>query len=169
MQSNLKNDDFIDDEDMTKIKEKPSVKFNLIRQISAKAEEKIDKSELQVKQYNQLLEQPIFTLIRSVGEQTPNVNNKDIIITTTSTHTAIDIDKHFHRDIKPGSQRCRWNLLFNFLIWLIVPFPIWIPFISNTVAYYTIMFIQFVFVLMWISKCYMNLRHLLLHHFLSSY
>ena len=80
------------------------------------------------------------------------IDDKGILVKSTLPHTAIEIGKNFHRDIKSGSQRCRWNLLFNFIIWLIVPFPIWIPFISNTIACYTITFIQLIFIFIWISK-----------------
>jgi hypothetical protein len=35
-----------------------------------------------------------------------------------------------HREIKSGRQRFRWNLIFNVLVWIICPLPLWLPFIS---------------------------------------
>ncbi len=129
-------------------------KINFVHYISAKAEEKADRSEAQIRRTSIMLEQPAFTHIVTLGEDQSNSKNDDIIISSTVSPSAIiDMGANLHRDIKPGSQRCRWNLLFNFLIWLIVPFPLWIPFISNTTAYYVLPSIQGVFVLIWISKC----------------
>ncbi len=55
-----------------------------------------------------------------------------------------------HRPMKMGKQRFRWNLLFNVLVWLIVPLPLWAPFVSSSVAMYLIPGIQAVFTLMWV-------------------
>ena len=55
-----------------------------------------------------------------------------------------------HREIKSGRQRWRWNLLFNFLVWIICPLPIWLPFLSNQVALYLLPSIQALFVLIWL-------------------
>ena len=49
-----------------------------------------------------------------------------------------------------GKQRFRWNLIFNLLVWIIVPLPLWMPFVSQTVAVYLVPSIQAVFVMMWI-------------------
>lgn len=48
-----------------------------------------------------------------------------------------------------GKQRFRWNLLFNVLVWLIIPLPVWLPFVDQTVAMYLIPSLQGLFVLMW--------------------
>ena len=55
-----------------------------------------------------------------------------------------------HKPMKTGTQRFRWNLLFNVLVWLIVPLPLWMPYIDNDVALYLIPSLQTVFVLMWV-------------------
>ncbi len=55
-----------------------------------------------------------------------------------------------HRPMKMGKQRLRWNLLFNVLVWVIVPLPLWAPFVDSTVAMYLIPAVQAVFTLMWV-------------------
>jgi hypothetical protein len=54
-----------------------------------------------------------------------------------------------HREIKSGRQRFRWNLVFNILVWIICPLPLWLPFLSNKVAIYLLPSIQCVFVFIW--------------------
>ena len=54
------------------------------------------------------------------------------------------------KPMKAGKQRFRWNLLFNVLVWVVVPLPLWVPYIDNTVAVYLIPCLQAVFVLMWV-------------------
>ena len=54
------------------------------------------------------------------------------------------------KPMKAGKQRFRWNLLFNVLVWVVVPLPLWVPYIDNTVAVYLIPSLQAVFVLMWV-------------------
>jgi hypothetical protein len=77
----------------------------------------------------------------------------DIIINSGKmSQTSPEMGVASHRSMKEGSQRFRWNLLFNVLIWLIVPLPFWIPFISNSIAYYLLPSIQGVFVFMWTSN-----------------
>ncbi|CAF3431929.1 unnamed protein product [Rotaria sp. Silwood1] len=53
------------------------------------------------------------------------------------------------RNITNGRQRFRWNLMFNVLVWLICPLPIWLPFISNKIAIFLLTSIQCIFVLIW--------------------
>ena len=55
-----------------------------------------------------------------------------------------------HREIKSGRQRFRWNLIFNVLVWIICPLPLWLPFVSNQVAIYLLPGIQSIFVLIWL-------------------
>jgi hypothetical protein len=54
-----------------------------------------------------------------------------------------------HRPMKTGRQRVRWNLIFNILVWIICPLPIWLPFLSNTVAIYLLPSIQGIFAFIW--------------------
>jgi hypothetical protein len=78
----------------------------------------------------------------------------DIIINSSKiSQTGSEMGLASHRPMKEGSQRFRWNLLFNVLIWLIVPLPFWFPFISNRITYYLLPSIQGVFVFMWTSNC----------------
>ena len=131
------------------IKDNHQPKRKILRRFSSKAEQKIDNLEQEAQRVSDILQKPIFTSIKSLHED--DLNKQDIVISSISQHTTIETGLTFHRDIKAGRQRFRWNLLFNLLVWLIVPFPFWMPFISNTLAYYIIPSIQAVFVLMWTS------------------
>ncbi|CAF2349211.1 unnamed protein product [Rotaria sp. Silwood2] len=53
-------------------------------------------------------------------------------------------------NIKNGRQRVRWNLIFNVLVWIICPLPLWLPFLSNQVAIFLLPSIQLVFVFIWL-------------------
>jgi hypothetical protein len=54
-----------------------------------------------------------------------------------------------HREVKTGRQRFRWNLVFNILVWIICPLPLWLPFVSNQIAIYLLLSLQGIFVLIW--------------------
>ncbi|CAF1665474.1 unnamed protein product [Rotaria magnacalcarata] len=82
--------------------------------------------------------------------------------TATATHAFIETGLSSHRSMKSGSQRFRWNLAFNLLVWLIVPLPLWIPFVSNRVAYYLLASIQGVFVFMWTIIAILALKNALI-------
>ncbi|CAF1115458.1 unnamed protein product [Adineta steineri] len=129
----------------------------------SKAEQKIDDMEQEAELVSQILQRPRYTSVTSI------TNNKskhdDIVISTISPNAFIETGLTLHRDMKPGSQRFRWNILFNILVWLIVPFPFWIPFVSNKVAYYMIPSIQGVFVFMWIIIAVFALKNALILYF----
>ena len=130
-----------------------SSKMNFIRQISAHAEEKIDRLEKKVQDVAQILQKPIFTRVVSLNEEKKDIKQSNIIIESpTASHTIIETGLTTHRQMKTGKQRFRWNLLFNLLLLLIVPLPFWIPFVSNRVAIYLLPSIQAIFVFMWTSK-----------------
>ena len=98
---------------------------------------------------NDILKEP--TLTRIISKEVDQIN--DVVVPSSiSPHVVVERDLNDDRNVKIGSQRFRWNLLFNILVWLIVPLPLWIPFVSNSLAYYSLPCIQGVFVLMWISK-----------------
>ncbi|CAF4572351.1 unnamed protein product [Rotaria sp. Silwood1] len=121
---------------------------NFIRQISVQAEKKIDRLEQEGQFVNEILRTPIFPRLRSVDKNTDINHHTNIIIEPVSQHTIIETGIK-HVEMKSGSQRIRWNLLFNLLLWLVVPLPCWIPFVSNQVALYIIPSIQGVIVFMW--------------------
>jgi hypothetical protein len=124
-------------------------KKNFFRQLSSKAEQKIDVLEAEAQQVSEVLQSPTFTRVLSIQED----QTDDIIVTShIPPHTLVETGLSCHRDMKSGSQRFRWNLLFNLLLWLIVPLPFWIPFVSNTLAFYLLPSIQGVFVFMWTSN-----------------
>ena len=66
------------------------------------------------------------------------------------------------KPIKTGKQRFRWNLMFNLLVWLIVPMPLWMPFVSQTVACYLIPSVQAVLVLMWVIVVILAFKNMLI-------
>ncbi|CAF3486602.1 unnamed protein product [Rotaria sp. Silwood1] len=113
-------------------------------------ERKIDRLEQQTQIVGGILQWPKFTRFSSSDRNEKINQDKDNIIETSPPHTIIETGIT-HHEMKGGSQRLRWNLLFNLLVWLVVPFPFWIPFISNKVALYMLPSIQGVFVFMWTS------------------
>ena len=54
-----------------------------------------------------------------------------------------------HPPIKTGRQRLRWNLVFNLLVWILCPLPLWLPFVANEFAIHFLAAIQCTFVLIW--------------------
>jgi hypothetical protein len=92
---------------------------------------------------------PTTTVILNLEDE----KNGNVINSGKMSQTDPKMDLASHRPMKEGSQRFRWNLLFNVLIWLIVPLPFWFPFISNRITYYLLPSIQGVFVFMWTSNC----------------
>ncbi|CAF1119521.1 unnamed protein product [Rotaria sordida] len=119
-----------------------SPKKNFLRQISMEAEQKFDQTEL----VSGILQGSTFTQMISVNENETINQHTNIIIEPVSSHTIIEIGIT-HSTMKSGSQRLRWNLLFNLLIWLVVLLPFWIPFLSNRVAFYMISSIQVIAIL----------------------
>lgn len=72
----------------------------------------------------------------------------------TSAHVSIAIPEVLpvvtHREMKSGRQRLRWNLVFNILVWIICPLPLWLPFVSNQVSIYALSSIQGLFTFIWL-------------------
>ena len=87
--------------------------------------------------YHTLKEEPI-----AKEKSSPTINHISIPIPES-------IAPIVHREIKSGRQRIRWNLLFNVLVWLICPLPLWLPFVSNRLAIYCLPTIQALFTLIW--------------------
>ena len=109
---------------------------------------------------------PVFTIedeknkqildAASHGDGRTSTNNKlkDIL--------PIPCPNYIHKPIKRGKQRLRWNLMFNLLVWLIVPMPLWLPFVSQTVAIYLIPSVQAMLVLMWIIVVILASKNMLI-------
>ena len=78
---------------------------------------------------------------------------KSTIPSSSIPHVLIPIPEPtipvIHREIKSGRQRFRWNLMFNVVVWIICPLPIWLPFVSNKIAIYLLSSIQSIFVFIW--------------------
>ena len=130
---------------------RPLPKNNFLRQISIQAEHKIDQLEQEAQIVDEILQQPTFTRLTSVSKDEPIHPHTSIIIEPVSSHTVIETGVP-PRQLKTGSQRLRWNLLFNLLFWLLVPLPLWLPFVSNSTAVYLLPVIQCLFVTMWTSE-----------------
>ncbi|CAF2060155.1 unnamed protein product [Rotaria magnacalcarata] len=107
-------------------------KMSFFRQLSSQAEQKLQD-----------------LVVNSVKSMLEDKNDNAKIYSHKPPHSIIETGQGSHRMMKSGSQRFRWNLLFNLLVWLIVPLPFWIPFVSNKLAYYLLPSIQGLFVLMW--------------------
>ena len=52
---------------------------------------------------------------------------------------------------KDGNDRIRWNLVFNVLLWLIIPLPLWLPFASMEVAINLLPLLQIVLMASWLT------------------
>lgn len=143
-----------DDETKTTNKSSRSVLKNLekdLRRQVTKAERKIDQLEKEAQIIGDLSQKPEFTRVISIVEEKEVDQQTNIIVESVIPATAIDLGVT-HPQNKTTSQRLRWNLLFNLLLWLVVPFPFWIPFVSNHLAIYLLPSIQTLFVFMWIGK-----------------
>ena len=77
--------------------------------------------------------------------------NQPVIASLDQQHMVVDMGMVPSPEKKQSSQRLRWNLVFNLLVWIIVPLPIWIPYVSNKLAYFLLPSIQGVFVFMWLG------------------
>ena len=103
---------------------------------------------------------PVFTIEDEKNKQTLAAAShgdnklKDIL--------PIPCPNYIHKPIKRGKQRLRWNLMFNLLVWLIVPMPLWLPFVSHTMAIYLIPSVQAVLVLMWIIVVILASKNMLI-------
>ncbi|UJR14495.1 hypothetical protein I4U23_001491 [Adineta vaga] len=113
-----------------------------------------------------------FTAIESKEKDSTNDN---FISSQKPPHTLVETRLNLHRDMRSGSQRFRWNLVFNLLFWLIVPFPFWIPFVSNDIAFILLPSIQAIFVFMWTIIAVLALKNALIlyknrfHNFTDDY
>ena len=57
-----------------------------------------------------------------------------------------------------GRQLFRWNLIFNVILWIIIPLPVWLPFVSKEISFYLLPSIQGAFSLFWIVVCLSAIR-----------
>ena len=73
-----------------------------------------------------------------------------------------------HRPVKLGRQRFRWNLVFNVLVWMICPLPLWLPAVSNGAAVFVLPAIQCFFVLIWLTISVLAARNALVIYRLVS-
>ncbi|CAF1306414.1 unnamed protein product [Adineta ricciae] len=80
-----------------------------------------------------------------LSPSTSQIPNNDTVICIPESTVSIN-----HHQIKNGRQRLRWNLVFNILVWIICPLPLWLPFVSNQLAIHVLPCIQFFFVFIWL-------------------
>ena len=66
--------------------------------------------------------------------------------------TKIDVPwKASSNNEKEGNDRLRWNLLFNVLLWTIIPLPLWLPFVSMHIAINLLPLLQILFMICWVT------------------
>ena len=53
-------------------------------------------------------------------------------------------------DAKEGNNRLRWNLVFNILLWTVIPAPIWLPFASMILAVNILPILQMLLMSCWL-------------------
>ena len=95
----------------------------------------------------------------------PNSNPTAEPEKTTNMETTGNVDKHIPTanvcyggdvelgeavNLKTGRQLFRWNLIFNLILWILVPLPIWLPFVSQEISLFLLPSIQGAFIVFWI-------------------
>ncbi|CAF1153795.1 unnamed protein product [Rotaria sordida] len=134
-------------------------KKNFLSQFKLQAEHKIDNFGKEAGHDSGLFETSTVSDVISIPEDS---KNNIISVSSIPSHTIVETNENSHREMKSGSQRFRWNLLFNVLVWSIVPLPFWIPFVSNRLAYLLLPCIQGVFVFMWLIIAILALKNSLI-------
>ncbi len=64
-----------------------------------------------------------------------------------------DVERGEVNQLKTGRQRLRWNLIFNLILFGLVPLPFWLPFcfdVSSEYPYWALLGVQGLFTLFWI-------------------
>ena len=93
----------------------------------------------------------------SIVEAMPDFN-----ITTqiqeTNLRSGGDVELGETLNQKAGRQLFRWNLIFNVILWIIIPLPLWLPFVSQEISFYLLLIIQGTFSLLWIVVCLSAIR-----------
>ena len=79
-------------------------------------------------------------------------------IQETNLRSGGDVELGETSDQKAGRQLFRWNLIFNVILWIIIPVPLWLPFVSQEISFYLLPIIQGAFSLLWIVVCLSAIR-----------
>ncbi|CAF1176713.1 unnamed protein product [Rotaria sp. Silwood1] len=140
----------------TAIRHDQQSKKKFPRQLASQGEHKLNNLENKAQHNNDLLETSTITRAILVPE---NQKNNVVVVSDIPQYTIVETDQSSHRNMKTGSQRFRWNLLFNFLVWLIVPLPFWIPFVFNNLTYYLLPCIQVIAILALKNSLILYLNH----------
>lgn len=66
-----------------------------------------------------------------------------------------DVESGMVNKMKTGRQRFRWNLIFNVLLWILLPLPLWLPYLTqhlevNFISFWVLPIIQGCFMFFWI-------------------
>ena len=72
-----------------------------------------------------------------------------ISITSNDSKILVPWDDSQH-ELKEGNNRFRWNLVFNVLMWTIIPLPLWLPFVNRQMAINSLPLIQITMMLCWL-------------------
>jgi hypothetical protein len=100
----------------------------------------------------------IVSDLKTISGKTSGVNLKHIG----------DIEAGTNGKVKVGKQRLRFNLIFNLLLWILVPLPFWLQYVVpfRELALWILFSIQGSFLLFWIVVLVLGKRDdLILFHF----
>lgn len=106
-------------------------------------------------QYRRAISYNDYHTLHEEEPSEPQSEKNPTLSFSSTAHVSIPIaepittDSIIHREIKTGRQRFRWNLIFNLLVWIICPLPIWLPFVTNQLSIYILISIQAIFVFIW--------------------
>ena len=84
--------------------------------------------------------------------------NVDKHIPTANVCYGGDVELGEAVNLKTGRQLFRWNLIFNVILWILVPLPIWLPFVSQEISLFLLPSIQGAFIVFWICVCLFAIR-----------
>ena len=79
-------------------------------------------------------------------------------IPTTNLRYGGDVELGEAVNHKTGRQIFRWNLIFNLILWIVIPLPIWLPFVSQEISFYVLPSIQGAFSVFWVVVCLFAIR-----------
>ena len=84
------------------------------------------------------------------SEKTTNVNENKGIASIKEDLKETPFGKRTTLKSSPSNDCLRWNLVFNLLIWAVIPLPLWLPLVTPLVASYLLPSLQLFFALCWL-------------------
>ena len=78
----------------------------------------------------------------------------DVFKICTKTGTKVenrnDRNAKYGYESGTGNKRFRWNIIFNIIIWVVIPLPLWLPFVFYGISIFLLPFLQLVMSLTWL-------------------